>query len=330
MNIELLKKLTSAFGTSGNEEDVAKIVEAELKPYADSITYDALGNLTAFKKSNISGAKKLMLCAHLDEIGIIVTYIEKKGFLRFGAIGGLNLQVCNGQRVMFKNGTIGVVSVEEKADASKGLKINTMYIDIGAKDYDSASKLISVGDTAVFCGELVATDNTVISKALDDRIGVFALTEAFKELNNPKYDVYAVFTSQEEVGLRGAKASAYNVEPELAIAIDVTDTGDTPNSNPMAVKMGEGVCIKLKDNSVITHKTINDMLKNTAEENGIKYQYEVLTFGGCDAGAVHITKGGTVTGALSVPTRHIHTPSETISVSDVDALISLLVKFTNN
>ena len=330
MNIELLKKLTSAFGTSGNEEDVAKIVETELKPYADSISYDALGNLTVFKKSNNNSAKKLMLCAHLDEIGIIVTYIEKEGFLRFGAIGGLNLQVCNGQRVVFKNGTVGVVSVEEKADVTKGIKINTMYIDIGAKDYESAFKKVSVGDTAVFCGEFYVSDDTVISKALDDRIGVFALTEAFKEFTNPEYDIYAVFTSQEEVGLRGAKASAYNVEPDLALAIDVTDTGDTPNSNPMAVKLGDGVCIKLKDNSVITHKTINDMLKNTAEENGIKYQYEILTYGGTDAGAVHITKGGAVTGALSVPTRHIHTPCETVSLSDVNALINILIKFTNN
>ena len=231
---------------------------------------------------------------------------------------------------MFKNGTTGVVAVEEKADSSKGLKTNLMYIDIGAKDFDGASALVNVGDTAVFCGELVQNGDTVISKALDDRIGVFALIEAFKHFENPAYDVYAVFTSQEEVGLRGAKAGAYNVEPDLAIAIDVTDTGDTPNSNPMAVKLGEGVCIKLKDNSIITHKTINDMLKATAEKNNIKYQLEVLTFGGTDAGAVHISKGGAVTGALSVPTRHIHTPCETVALNDVKGLISLLTEFVKN
>ncbi len=327
MNWDLLKKLTSAFGTSGNEEDVAKIIENELSSYADSISYDALGNLTAIKKSKCQDAKKLMITAHMDEIGIIVTYIEKEGFLRFASIGGLNMQISAGQRVRFKNGVTGVLAYEEKYDTQKGLKPQVMYIDIGAKCDDDAKKLVNIGDTAVFVGDYYENGDVIMSKALDDRIGVFALCEAFKKFDNPSYDIYAVFTSQEEVGLRGARASAYTIEPDFALAIDVTDTGDTPNTNPMAVKMGGGVCIKLKDNSIITHKTINDMLKETANKNNIDFQYEILTFGGCDAGAIHTTRGGAITGALSVPTRHIHTPSEMILKNDVVSLIELLTEF---
>ncbi len=327
MNWSLLKKLTSCFGTSGNEEEVSDIILKELEGVADDIKIDPMGNVIAVKKSKYDDAKKLMVTAHMDEIGVIITYIEKEGFLRFASIGGLNMQISAGQRVRFKNGTVGVVAYEDKYDTQKGLKPQVMYIDIGAKDLKDAQKLVSIGDTAVFCGDFYENENIVISKALDDRAGVFLLLEAFKELNDPAYDVYAVFTSQEEIGLRGAKASAYTVEPDFALAIDVTDTGDTPNSNPMAVKLGGGVCIKLKDNSIITHKKINDLLKDTAEKNNIDFQYEILTFGGCDAGAIHTVKGGAVTGALSIPTRHIHTPCEMISKKDAESLLNLLVRF---
>lgn len=325
--MELLNKLTQISAVSGNEERICEFITNEVKGFADEVYTDSLNNVIAVKKSKNKDAKKLMLSAHTDEIGIIVTYIEKDGFLRFASVGGISLFNSINKRVVFSNGTTGIVSYEEKIDIKKDLKPAKMYIDIGAQDFEKAASLVSVGDTAVFEGAFYDMNGRVSAKALDDRIGVYALIKAFTDINDTAFDIYAVFSSQEEIGLRGAKTAAYTIKPDYALAIDVTDTGDTPNCNLMDVKLGGGVCIKFKDNSIITHKKINDALIKCAQKNNIPFQREVLSIGGTDAGSIHLTRGGVVTGALSIPTRYIHSPCEVADVKDIKGCINLIKCF---
>lgn len=325
--MELLKKLCSTFSPSGNEEKICNLIANEIKPYADELYKDALGNLVARKKGN---GKKLMLAAHVDEIGLVITYIDDNGFLRFGAVGGVDPIFSLYQSVVFANGTRGVVSYEEDIDSVKNIKLNKMFIDIGAKSKEEAEKKVNIGDFAVFVSEFIDMGEKISSKALDNRAGVYVLIETIKNIKNSDYDLYFVFTTQEEVGLRGAKVSAYNIEPDVAIAVDVTDTGDTPNCKTMAVKLGGGAAIKVKDSSVICDKEIREALEKTAEENGIEYQKEILAYGGTDAGVIHTTKYGVKTGAVSIPVRYIHSTKETAQKSDIEGCIKLLTAFCEN
>ena len=209
----------------------------------------------------------------------------------------------------------------------KDRKISNMYVDIGAKSREEAQKLVSVGDTATFIGNLETAGDHIISKALDNRIGVYILIDVIKHIKNSPYDLYFVFSSQEEVGLRGAKGAGFDIAPHIALAVDVTDTGDTPNCKKMAVKMGGGACIKVMDRSVICSKAVRDALTSVSEDNEIKVQYEVLENGGTDAGAMQLLRGGVLTGAVSVPTRYIHTPSEMVNINDVNECIRLISTF---
>ena len=204
-----------------------------------------------------------------------------------------------------------------------------MYIDIGASSDREAMERVSIGDSAVFKGDLRITGDMVTSKALDNRIGVYILIEVLKKIKSPENDLYFVFTTQEELGLRGARAAANAICPDVGLAVDVTDTGDTPNCNPMAVKLGDGPCIKFMDNSIITHKEVNDALKASAENTQTPVQYEVLKFGGTDAGAIHTSGIGVKTGAVSVPTRYIHTPRETVNMKDVEGAINIISDFVS-
>ncbi|MBE7038255.1 MAG: M42 family metallopeptidase [Ruminococcaceae bacterium] len=318
-----LQKLINTYGISGDEGEISDLIASLTKDYATEVYKDILGNLVVHKKGN---GKKLMFAAHMDEIGIMVTYIDDNGFIRFGMVGGVDKYNCLYQRVKFKNGTVGVVGYEEKISDIKNIKVSNLYIDIGAKNREEAEKMVSVGDTAVFLGECIVQNNRVISHALDNRIGVYVLIEAIKRIKNNKNDLYFVFTVQEEVGLRGAKTSAFSIEPDYAIAVDVTDTGDTPECNVMAVSLGNGAAIKIKDSSVLCNREVVDALKECANKNKIKYQLEVLEAGGTDAGAIHLTKGGIKTGAVSIPVRYIHTPCETADLCDVENAISLIEK----
>lgn len=325
--MELLKKLCLTFSPSGNEEKICDLIANEVKPYADEVYTDVLGNLIAHKKGN---GKKLMLAAHVDEIGLALTFIDDNGFLRFGAVGGVDPIFSLYQGVEFANGTKGVVSYEEDIDSVKNIKLNKMFIDIGAKNKEEAQKKVKIGDFAAFTGEFIDMGEKISSKALDNRAGVYVLIETLKNIKKSDYDLYFVFTTQEEVGLRGAKVSAYNIEPDIAIAVDVTDTGDTPNCKKMAVKLGGGAAIKVKDSSVICDKEIREALEETAQKNGIDYQREILAYGGTDAGVIHTTKYGVKTGAVSIPVRYIHSTKETAAKSDIEGAIKLLTAFCEN
>ncbi|MBE6870743.1 MAG: M42 family metallopeptidase [Ruminococcaceae bacterium] len=321
---DLLKKLIDTPSPSGMESDMAHLIGSLCKPYADEIRIDTLGNLIVHKAGH---GPKLMVAAHMDEIGLIAAFIEENGMIRFGSVGGIFSVYSLYHRVRFTNGVEGAMVCEERSE--KEPKLDKCFIDIGAKNREEAEKLISTGDCAVFISEPYETKNTWFSKALDNKIGCLILIEALKKLKAPAYDVYFVFTVQEEVGLRGARTAAYGINPDYAIAVDVTSAGGTTNTEPVTVDLGKGAAIKIMDRSVICHKKMIDMLSETAKKADIPYQLEVLLAGGTDAGAIHASRAGVVTGAISVPTRYIHSPVEEVNKDDVKACIDLLAAFIN-
>lgn len=320
---DLLKKLTGTIGVSGNEEEIREVIKEEVKDSVDEISVDTLGNLIAVKKGK---GKKIMVVAHMDEIGIMVTYIDDKGFLRFSNIGGVSQYNSVGQKVRFKNGTMGAVFYEDKLEDMKNLKLSKMYIDIGVKSKEEAQKLVKIGDVACFVGDAIKQGDMIISKALDDRSGCAVVVEAIKQMGKTDNEIYFVFTVQEELGLRGAGTAAYKINPDMAIAVDVTLTGDTPESHPMEVKCGEGPAIKIKDRSVLCHPEVKKLLEESAKKINIPYQFEILEMGGSDPGSIHITAGGIPSGAISIPCRYVHSPVETASLSDIENAVKLLVE----
>lgn len=321
--MELLKKLTQCDGPSGNEHAVCELIKSVVTEFADEVYTDTMGNLIAHKKGT---GKKIMFAAHADEIGVVVTYIDEKGFLRFSDVGGLYTKNLKNRKVRFLNGVIGIISFEKDNEKNQLAK---MYIDIGATSKEEAEKMVNIGDMAVFTGEFYQQGNKVISKALDNRSGCYVLIETLKRVKTDN-DLYFCFTSQEEVGLRGARTCAYSVDADYAIAVDITDSGDTPNAKKNACKLGGGAAIKVMDYSVITSPEVREKLVELAKDNDIKYQLEVMTDGGTDAGVMLIARDGILTGGISLPTRYIHSPSEMIDVDDLKNAISLATLFAEN
>lgn len=318
---ETIKKLAGTFGVSGNEEEIREVIKNEIKGKVDEIKVDALGNLIAVKKGN---GKKIMVAAHMDEIGIMATYIDDKGFIRFSNIGWVSQYFALGQRVMFRNGTVGAIFYEQKLKEMKDLKLSNMYIDIGAKSREEAEKKVKIGDTACFVGDTVLEGSMVISKALDDRSGCAVLVKTIQEMPDTDNEIYFVFTVQEELGLRGAKTAAFGIMPDIAIAVDVTDTGDTPECELMEVKCGGGPAIKIKDSLFIAHPEVRRLIEDSAKKIGIPYQFEILERGGTDAGAIHVTGEGVPSGVISIPCRYLHSPVEAADISDIENCVKLL------
>lgn len=321
-NSQLLKELVSIYGPSGNEGLIKEYIENEIKNYVDEIIEDDLGNLIARKKGN---GKRVMIAAHMDQIGLMITDIDDKGFLRFTNIGGISPFITLSQQVIFENGTVGVISAEPIDDISK-LKLSNMFVDIGANNKEEAEKLVNIGDICVYKSEYGENDNVIFTKCLDDRVGCYIAIEAIKQIENPKNDLYFVFTVQEEVGLRGARTSAYKIEPEIGIALDVTGSGDTPKAKTFAVGLNKGTAIKVKDNSILTHPKLRQLMVEIAKKNDIPYQMEVLEFGGTDSGAIHLTKEGVPSGVISIPTRYVHSTIEMASKNDILNSTKLLIE----
>jgi putative aminopeptidase FrvX len=319
----LLAKLTEAYGPSGSEGPVREVIRKEIEPFVDEIKVDALGNLICLKKG--TGGKKVLLDGHMDEIGLIVTHIDKDGFLRYGAIGGVNPFTSLGQRVYFENGTFGVIG-SERVDDPKDMRTEKLFVDIGAKTKEEAAAKVKVGDSAAFFQPALTLGSRFVAKALDDRVACAVIIEALKRLQKPSHDIYAVFATQEEVGLRGAKVAAFGITPDVGIALDVTPTGDTPKGNPtMDVSLGKGAAIKVKDGSLICTPALRDYMVKVAEEKGIKYQMEVLNSGGTDSGAIQMTKAGIPSGCISIPCRFVHSPCEMVDLEDVEECVKLAV-----
>jgi putative aminopeptidase FrvX len=320
---DLIKRLTETFGPAGSEGPIRELIRKEVEPYVDEIKVDALGSLICLKKGT-GGGKKVILDAHMDEIGVIVTHIDENGFLRFSNIGGVSPVVALGQRVYFENGTFGVIG-SEKLDDIKDLKLDKLFIDIGATSLEEAAKKVKVGDMAAFYQPAIDLGNRMVAKAMDDRIGCAVVIEALKRLKQTQHDIYAVFAAQEEVGLRGARVAAYGIDPDVGIAFDVTRTGDTPKAHTMEVSLGKGAAIKVKDMSLICHPGLRNYLVKLAEDNDIPYQMEVLERGGTDSGAIQLTRAGVPAGVISIPSRYIHSPSEMVDLEDVEACVKLCV-----
>ena len=312
---------------SGHEAQVRALIAERVRDYADDVRTDALGNLIVLKEGT-GGGKRVMVAAHMDEIGLIATFVDKKGFLRFGRLGGVRPLSVLGQRVRFGNGILGVIGAEKGASGPALPPWEEMYIDVGASSPEDAP--VGVGDAACFDEPLVVQGNRLIAKAMDDRIGCALGVQALLELGETPNDVYFVFTVQEEVGIRGATVSAFGVEPEVALALDVTLVGDTPEASPMAVSLGQGPAIKVMDSGMLTHPGVKRWMVQTAERAGIPYQLEVLLAGATDAAAMQRSRAGVPAGCLSVPTRYVHSPSEVVDYGDVQAGVRLLVELLGN
>lgn len=321
---ELIQTLSSAHGPSGDEADIRNILSELASPMADEVAWDTMGNLIVHRKGPGS---KVMLAAHMDSIGFIVTHIEKEGFLRMGKLGGISPKEAVYTPIRFKNGVRGVVVPEEKADFGK-LKLDECYIDIGARDEEQAKKLVQVGDTAVYDSPCFLQGSGVISPYLDNRISCAVLLAVLERIQTSANDLYFVFTSQEEVGLRGAKTAAWAVDPDWAIAVDVTDVDDTPGSERSGtVQLGKGAAVKVMDSSIICHPEVVAKLEGLAQVQGISVQRDIMRGGGTDAGAIHSTRLGVKTGGISVPCRYIHTPVEMADLGDAEACIKLVEAF---
>jgi putative aminopeptidase FrvX len=324
----LIKKLTETYGPSGHEQVIREVIRDEIKGLADEIRVDALGNLIARKKgTGATPRKKVMLAAHMDEIGVMVTHVDEKGFARFAPIGGVFPLHLIGNRCLFANGVIGTFGREKKDASRTEIEMDKVFIDVGAHDAKDAP--VSVGDAACFWRDFVDLGDRMMAKAMDDRIGCAVLIETLRQLKKSPHDVYFVFTVQEEVGVRGATTSAYGVQPDLALAVDVTDTGDTPESTTMAVGIGKGPAIKVKDSGMLAHPAVKKLLVDTAVGLKIPYQLEVLTGGSTDAMAMQVTREGVPAGCVSIPERYVHTPSEMVDLNDVQNAVKLLVNTLN-
>lgn len=319
--LEMLETLNRTHGPSGDEGGVRAKIEELARPFADEVTADTLGNLIVHKKGE---GPRVMLAAHMDSIGFIVTHIEKEGFLRVGRLGGIAPKEAAYSAVRFKNGARGVFVPEEKADFGK-LKLDECFIDIGSENEEEAKKLVQVGDTCVYDGPVRVQGSRVTAPYLDDRIACAVLLCALERIEKPACDLYLVFTVQEEVGLRGARTAAWWAEPDLGIAVDVTDVDDTPGSEKYGTtQLGKGAAVKVMDSSVICHPEVVARLEELAKAEGIPVQRDILRAGGTDAGAIHTTRCGVKTGGISIPCRYVHTPAETADLKDAQACIRLI------
>lgn len=323
--LALTKKFTSAFSVSGLESPLAQIIRDTLAPVADAIETDPMGNVLVLRKGKDS-SKKLMIAAHMDEIGFVVTSVDGDGFVHVSNIGGIHSVASSYQRVRFANGVIGVI-VAESGTKPADLTIKKLVIDIGAKDKKSAEKRVKIGDVCAVMPMLQRLSGSrYAAKAFDDRIGCVVAAYAALHCDTPAYDTWFAFTVQEEVGCRGSKPAAFRIAPDYAIALDVT-TADECGGSPPVTRLGKGAAIKIKDSSVLCSSMIVERLTELAKENDIPYQYEVLTAGGTDTSSMQMAGMGCAAGCISIPTRYIHSPVETIDMKDLDACAKLLTAF---
>ncbi len=319
----LIRRLAEAFGPPGSEEPVRNLIREEIKSFADELRVDRLGNLIAKKRgSGAAPRPKVMLTAHMDEIGFMVSHIDENGFCRFGSLGPTEHLALLGQRCVFVNGTVGVIGREQKKSKAKEIEFERLFIDVGANG--KANVPVKVGDAATFAGPFRDDGGRIIAKALDDRAGCAVLIETMRQLKKSTNDVYFVFTAQEQVGSRGSTTSAFGLQPDFALAVDTTDTGDTPESETIQVALGHGPAIKIKDSNVLVSPAVRNVLIEAAREAKVPYQFEVVTSASAGTGALQLTREGTHAGALSIPLRYIHTASEMADLEDIQNATRLL------
>jgi putative aminopeptidase FrvX len=326
----LLKTLTETFGPSGYEDVIRKVIWREIKPLADEVRVDALGNLIVRKKparaSKVS--KKIMIAAHMDEIGVMVTHVDGNGFVRFTGIGGVYPRNLPGGHVRFANDVAGVIGLEPTSQPADVPPLHKMFIDVGATSKKNCP--VKTGDVAGFERSFLDLGDRVIAKSMDDRIGCLVAIEALRALKSTPHDIYFVFTTQEEVGTRGAQTSAYGIDPDLGFSIDVTAWGDTPGQRDFEVALGKGPAIKIRDGGMFSDPRIVDWMIRTAEKIKIPYQREVLLGGTTDARAMQLVRNGIPVGCISIPCRYVHSPAEMVDFNDVKNAVKLIVSMVSN
>jgi tetrahedral aminopeptidase len=319
----IIQKLVETPGPSGFEYEIRDVLKELIGNAADEVWVDPLGSLIARKGKKTDQGMRVMISAHIDEIGLMVTHIDKHGFARFTNIGGVNPLTCYGGRVLFMDGTHGVIGMDG-LEHGKMPKLSDLYIDVGATSPEDCP--VKVGDVCGFERPFLDLGKRMVAKSMDDRISAAIAIEALKRLESSPHEVFFVFSVQEEVGLRGATTAAYGIDPEVGFAVDVTRSGDTPRpSAKMATALGDGPAIKVRDSSFIADPRLVDWMVKTAEEADIPYQLEVLEAGGTDGRAIQLTRGGVPAGCVSIACRYIHSPSEMVDSDDVENAVRLLV-----
>lgn len=325
---DTLLKLLHCYGATGREDNIRSVIRAMVKPCCDEMIEDKLGNLIAVKHAN---GPRVMIASHMDHIGLVVSDIDENGFLRIANVGGIYASSSFNRHVVFENGVHGVLSYEEEAFDANGRSMAPLFIDIGAKTREEAAAAVSVGDVAVYAPDAFSLlGRRVSAPAMDNRVGCAVAVETLKALENCACEASFVFTVQEEVGLRGAKAAAYALEPEIGIALDVTLSGDTPKGHKVNMRMGDGVCVKILDGMSISSPKLVRRLEAIADAEGIPVQREVLADSGTDAAAMQLSRAGALVCTLSVACRYVHSACETVDVADLEAAKGLLVAFLSN
>lgn len=328
----LLKEICETPGVPGYEHLVRKLVSREVSAFSDTLTTDPMGNLIAYRKGKDS-SKRVMIAAHMDEIGFIINHIDDKGFLKFIPLGGFDPKTLTNQRVIVhgKEDIIGVmgskpIHVMSPDERNKPVKIDDFFIDLGM-EVEQVKELVFVGAPVTRERQLIEMGNCVNCKSIDNRVSVFVLIETLRRINTPAFDMFGVFTVQEEVGIRGAMVAAHHIEPHFGIGLDTTIAYDVPGAKPeeMVTKLGDGVAIKIMDASSIADYRMVAFMKEVAGKHNLKWQPELLPAGGTDtAGIQRMSPKGAISGAISIPTRHIHQVIETAHKDDIRLSIELL------
>ncbi len=325
----LIQKLVETQGPSGYEGLIRAAVKEEVEPYADSVRVDALGNLIVLKGKGGPGGSKIMLAAHIDEIGVMVSQVDENGFIRFTTLGGVRPYTCISGRVKFLNGAKGVISMEPLDDMTKLPTIEQLYIDAGVSNKQSVP--VTIGDVGTFERPFLELGDRLVAKAMDDRIGAAVLIETLRQVKDTPHQLFFVFSTQEEVGCRGATTATFAIDPDLGLSVDVTGTGDTPRRSKvrMQVSLGKGPAIKVRDGGMLADRRVVDWMVRGAEKKNLPYQLEILEGGTTDARSMQISRAGVPAGCLSIPCRYIHSPSEMVDFQDVQNAVQLLLELVS-
>jgi len=319
----MIRKLVGIISPPGYEAAIRDLIRLEVEPLSDEVQADALGNLIARKGELGKNGKKIMLTAHMDEIGLIATHVDKNGFIRFTTLGTIQPQVLAGAQVRFLNGIEGVVGSLTFSRTSELTPVEKMFIDVGATNPGSCP--VKIGDMAAFKGDFLDLGRRLVARSMDGRIGVAVLIETMRRLERTAHEVNFVFTTQAEVGARGMAPAAFGVDPEIGISVYVTPASDTPDDPKPGTTLGKGPVIQVKDGRMIAAPQMVDWIVHTAEKNRIPYQREVLSLGSTEAHVMQVTRLGVPSGMLSIPCRYLHSASEMVDFEDVQNAVHLLV-----